>query len=165
METGDTAVTCKFELKYIDTAAAKNLLDSMNVGINITAIPEKRMLIVTSYAYRMERVARLLEMIDQPGEPKKFRPRQLRYTMAKALTDKVKAMAEQMLESVSVTVAESESSYAVAGPEPERERCRLPGPGDAVAGAADAAADGAASAAGGIAVADGRGGDQAHRVP
>lgn len=110
VETGDTAVTCKFELKYIDTNAAKSLLDSMNVGINITAIPEKRMLMVTSYAYRMERVSRLLEMIDQPGEPKKFRPRQLRYTMAKALTDKVKAMAEQMLESVSVTVAESESA-------------------------------------------------------
>jgi type II secretory pathway component GspD/PulD (secretin) len=110
LETGDTAATCKFELKHIDTAAAKNMLDSMNIALNITAVPEKRMLVVTSYAYRMERVSRLLEMIDQPGEPKKFRPRQLRYTMAKALTDKVKAMAEQMLESVSVTVAESESS-------------------------------------------------------
>jgi type II secretory pathway component GspD/PulD (secretin)/RNA polymerase-interacting CarD/CdnL/TRCF family regulator len=122
VQNGDTAVTCKFELKHIDTAAAKNLLDSMKVGIDVTAIPEKHMLIVTTYAYRMERIERLLQMIDQPGEPKKFRFRQLRYTMAKTLADKVKAMAEQMLESVSVTVAESESAPSLA---------RTPGESDA----------------------------------
>ncbi|MCX5646852.1 MAG: hypothetical protein NTZ17_19565 [Phycisphaerae bacterium] len=122
VETGDTVVTCKFELKHIDTAAAKNLLDSMKVGIDITAIPEKHMLIVTTYAYRMERIERLLQMIDQPGEPKKFRFRQLRYTMAKTLADKVKAMAEQMLESVNVTVAESDSTPSLG---------RAPGESDA----------------------------------
>jgi type II secretory pathway component GspD/PulD (secretin) len=114
VEAGDTAATCKFELKHIDTAAAKNLLDSMKVGIDVIAIPEKHMLIVTTYAYRMERIERLLQMVDQPGEPKKFRFRQLRYTMAKTLADKVKAMAEQMLESVSVTVAESDNAPSVA---------------------------------------------------
>ena len=72
------------------------------------------MLIVTAYAYRMERIEQLLQMVDQPGEPKKFHFRQLRYTMAKTLADKVKAMAEQMLESVSVTVAESEPTLNVA---------------------------------------------------
>lgn len=111
VELGDTVVTCNFEVKHIDTAAAKNLLDNMKLGLEpVTAIPERRLLIVTTYAYRMERIERLLEMIDQPGEPKKFQPRQLRYTMAKALTDKVKAMAEQMLESINVTVAETDSS-------------------------------------------------------
>ena len=113
----------------------------------MTAIPEKHMLIVTTYAYRMERVERLLQMIDQPGEPKKFRFRQLRYTMAKTLADKVKAMAEQMLESVSVTVAESDAD-AVARPEPGRVRCRLPDPGDASCGRNRRTA-GPASAAGG----------------
>ncbi len=114
LETGDTAVQRKFELKYIDTAAAKNLLENMKVALDVTGIPEKHMLIVTAYTYRMERIERLLQIVDQPGEPKKFRFRQLRYTMAKTLADKVKAMAEQMLESVNVTVAESEPTLNVA---------------------------------------------------
>jgi general secretion pathway protein D len=114
VEVGDTVVTSKFELKHIDTSAAKNLLENMRLGLDVTAIAEKHMLIVTTYAYRMERIVRLLQMVDQPGEPKKFGFRQLRYTMAKTLVDKVKAMAEQMLESVSVTVAESEPGINVA---------------------------------------------------
>ncbi|MCL5282275.1 MAG: hypothetical protein M1376_20510 [Planctomycetes bacterium] len=56
---------------------------------------------------------RLLQIVDQPGEPKKFRFKELRFTRAKTLTEKVKAMAEQMLESVSVTVAESEPTLTV----------------------------------------------------
>jgi hypothetical protein len=59
---------------------------------------------VTAYAHRMERIEQLLEMVDRPGEPKIFRYRQLRYTMAKTLADKVKALAEQMLENVTVTI-------------------------------------------------------------
>jgi len=113
-ENGDTVMQRKFDLKYIDTSAAKNLLENMKVALDVTGIPEKHMLIVTAYTYRMERVEKLLQIVDQPGEPKKFRPRQLQYTMAKALTDKVKAMAEQMLESVSVTVAESEPVLNIA---------------------------------------------------
>jgi general secretion pathway protein D len=122
VESGDTAVTSKFELKHIETAAAKNLLDGMKLGLDVTAIPEKHLLIVTAYAYRMERIERLLQMVDQPGEPKKFRFRQLRYTMAKTLAEKVKAMAEQMLESVSVTVAEPDVTPSLA---------RQPGENDA----------------------------------
>jgi type II secretory pathway component GspD/PulD (secretin) len=41
--------------------------------------------------------------VDKPGEPRLFKYRQLRYTMAKSLAEKVKALAEQ-LESVTVTV-------------------------------------------------------------
>ena len=117
-QDGDTVITCKFELKHIDTSAAKNLLDNMRLGLDVTGIPEKHMLIVTAYACRMDRIERLLQIVDQPGEPRKFEPRQLRYTMAKALTDKVKAMAEQMLESVSVTVAESDPLQAQMGRTP-----------------------------------------------
>ena len=114
VEIGDTVVQRKFELKYIDTAAAKNLLENMKVALDVTAIPEKHMLIVTAYTFRMDRIERLLQVVDQPGEPKQFRFRQLRYTMAKTLADKVKAMAEQMLETVSVTVAESEPTLNIA---------------------------------------------------
>ncbi len=122
IQSGDTVITSRFELKYIDTTSAKNLLDAMKIGLEpVTAIPEKHMLIVTTYAYRMARAEQLLQMIDQPGEPKKFRFRQLRYTMAKTLADKVKSMAEQMLESVSVTVAE---------PDPAASLARTPGESD-----------------------------------
>lgn len=111
IESGNTAITCKFELKYIDTMAAKNLIEGMKLNLDpVIAVPEKHIIMVTTYAYRMERVERLLQMVDQPGEPKKFQFKQLRYTMAKTLADKVKAMAEQMLDSVSVTVAESEQA-------------------------------------------------------
>jgi general secretion pathway protein D len=114
VELGNTVITRKFELKHIDTAAAKNLLDSMRVGLDVVGIPEKHLLIVTAYTCRMDRIERLLQIVDQPGEPKLFRFRQLRYTMAKTLAEKVKAMAEQMLESVDVTVAESQPTLNVA---------------------------------------------------
>ncbi len=115
VQSGDTVITSRFELKHIDTASAKNLLDAMKLGLEpVTAIPEKHLLILTTYAYRMARAEQLLQLIDQPGEPKKFRFRQLRYTMAKTLADKVKSMAEQMLESVSVTVAEPDAAASLA---------------------------------------------------
>ncbi len=117
LKSGNTLVTCKFELKYIDTTAAKNLIEGMKLNTEpVAAIPEKHMVMVTSYAYRMARVEQLLRMIDQPGEPKKFRDKQLLHTMAKPLADKVKAMAEVMLESVTVTVAESTSTPTASAP-------------------------------------------------
>jgi len=36
----------------------------------------------------MTRIEELLQMIDKPGEPKQFRFRQLKYTMAKTLAPK-----------------------------------------------------------------------------
>ena len=100
---GDVIVTRIFELKHIDTASAANLLSSMKLGANITPIAGTGTLIVTGYAYRMTRIEELLEMVDRPGEPKQFRFRQLKYTMAKTLAPKVKTLAEQ-LGTVSITV-------------------------------------------------------------
>ncbi|MBM4027347.1 MAG: hypothetical protein FJ280_18365 [Planctomycetes bacterium] len=113
-QLGDTVVIRQFDLKYIDTTAAKSLLDNMRLGLDVTALPEKRMLIVMTYACRLDRIEKLLQLVDQPGEPKIFRFRQLRYTMAKTLAEKVKAMAEQMLDSVSVTVAEADPAANIA---------------------------------------------------
>jgi type II secretory pathway component GspD/PulD (secretin) len=101
---GDVVITRVFKLKHIDTASAQNLLVGMKLGANISPIPETGTLIVTEYAYRMARVEELLEMVDQPGAPKQFRFRQLKYTMAATLAPKIKALAEQ-LGTVSVTVA------------------------------------------------------------
>jgi type II secretory pathway component GspD/PulD (secretin) len=112
---GDVVITRVFKLKHIDTASAQNLLVAMKLGANISPIPETGTLIVTEYAYRMARVEELLEMVDQPGAPKQFRFRQLKYTMAATLAPKIKALAEQ-LGNVSVTVAAPSPAQPPARP-------------------------------------------------
>jgi len=102
---GDVVITRVFELKHVDTTSAANLLKGMKLGTDVSPIAGAKKLIVTEYAYRMPRVDRLIEMIDKPGEPKKFTFRQLQYTMAKTLAQKVKTLAEQ-LGTVSITIPE-----------------------------------------------------------
>jgi general secretion pathway protein D len=104
IQLGDIVITRVFNLKYIDATSAQNLLTNMKLGANITPILETGTLIVTEYAYRMARVEELLEMVDQPGTPKEFRFRQLKYTMAATLAPKIKTLAEQ-IGTVSVTIA------------------------------------------------------------
>ena len=104
IQAGNVIITRIFELKHINTTSAKNLLDGMKLGADInTSISELGKLIVTGYAYRMSRIEQLLDMVDKPGEEKKFRSRALKYTMAKTLTAKVKALAEQ-LGTISITI-------------------------------------------------------------
>ena len=104
VKLGDVIITRIFELKYISVASAQNLLTGMKLGVNITPIAESGTLVVTGYAYRMERIEELLDMIDKSGELKQFRFRQLEYTMAKTLAPKIKQLSEQ-LGTVSVTIA------------------------------------------------------------
>ncbi|KKK61067.1 hypothetical protein LCGC14_3018030, partial [marine sediment metagenome] len=113
VQYGDVIVTRVFELAYTDTTSAKNLLDAMKLGVNINPIEATGTLVVIGYAYRMPRIEQLLEMIDRPGEPKQFRFRQLKYTMAKTLAPKIKTLAEQ-LGTISITIA------APAAPAPAR---------------------------------------------
>lgn len=103
VEHGDVVITRIFELKYVDTTSAKNLLSAMKLGAVVEPIGNGT-LTVTDYAYRMGRIEQLLDMIDKPGEPRRFRFRQLKYTMAKTLAQKVQTLAEQ-LETVSITIA------------------------------------------------------------
>jgi type II secretory pathway component GspD/PulD (secretin) len=139
VETGDLIVTRVFELEHVDTTSAENLLTGMGLTTGgITAIAESGTLIITAYAHRMERIGRLLAMVDQPGEPRKFRFRQLKYTMAKTLTEKVKALAEQ-LESVTVTIGQTTTPATPAG--------RLPGESEAAYRTRMARARAAAAAA------------------
>jgi general secretion pathway protein D len=104
---GDAVVTRAFKLEHIDTTSAKNLLEGMRVSMDVKPLEETSTILVTAYAYRMDRIEKLLSIVDKPGEPRRFHYRQLKYTMAKVLADKVKALAEQ-LQSVSVTVGEPE---------------------------------------------------------
>ncbi len=106
LQYGDVIITRLFDLDYVDTTSAKNLLDGMKLGVNITPIAGTGTLIVTSYAYRMARIEELLRMIDKPGAPRQFRFRQLKYTMAKTLAPKVKTLVEQM-GTISITIARS----------------------------------------------------------
>jgi general secretion pathway protein D len=108
IDAGDAIVTRVFSLKYIDTTSAENFLNQMGLSISVTSVADSGTLIVTAYSHRMARIEQLLEMVDKPGEPRKFRFRQLRYTMAQTLAEKVKALAEQ-LESVTITVGTDSS--------------------------------------------------------
>ena len=101
---GDVMVSRAFKLEHIDTTSAQNLLQGLQLGaIPPAPIPDARLLIVTDYAYRMPRIERIIKMIDKPGKPKKFRFRQLKYTLAPTLAQKVLALA-QALDSVPITV-------------------------------------------------------------
>jgi len=95
VKAGDVIVTRVFQLNYIDTASAKALLEGMKVGA-VTEIAARGTLIVTGYAYRMNRVEQLLEVVDKPGNPKQFKIRNLKFTMASMLAPKVKALVEQL---------------------------------------------------------------------
>lgn len=117
---GDVVITRVFELKHVDTTSAANLLKGMKLGTDVSPIAGAKKLIVTEYAYRMPRVDRLIEMIDKPGEPKKFTFRQLQYTMARTLAQKVKTLAEQ-LGTVSITIPELAAEEYTPSPKAPNE--------------------------------------------
>jgi len=119
IERGDGIVTRIFKLEHIDVASAQNLLTGMRLTTNITPITETKTLIVTGYAYRMPRIQALLDIIDKPGKPKKFRFRQLQYTMAQTLAPKLQTLAEQ-LGTVSITVTETSTTSTQPTTSPQR---------------------------------------------
>lgn len=105
IEVGDAVITRVFRLIHIDTTNAKNLLDAMKLAVDVREIPETKTLIVTGFTYRMPRIEALLDLVDKPGEPKKFRFRQLQYTVAETLSPKIQALAEK-LGTITITIAE-----------------------------------------------------------
>ena len=106
IEHGDGIIQRVFKLKHIGTTTAQNFLTGMKLTTSITAIPETKTLILTGYAHRMDRIQALLNIIDIPGELKKFRFRQLQYTDAEVLAPKIQSLAEQ-LGTISITIAET----------------------------------------------------------
>ncbi len=120
IERGDGIVQKIFTLKNIDINSAQNLLTGMRLTTSITPIPETKTLIITGYAHRMPRIQTLLDIVDKPGEPKKFRFRPLRYTMSQTLAPKLQMLAEQ-LGTISITVAETADTAAAATPSPRRQ--------------------------------------------
>ena len=109
IERGDGMIQRIFQLNHIETGTAKNLLEGMKLTTNLTEVPETKTLIITAYAYRMKRIQSLLNIVDKPGEPKKFRFRPLQYTMAQTLAPKLQSLAEQ-LGTISITIATEEAT-------------------------------------------------------
>ncbi|MHB0945794.1 MAG: secretin N-terminal domain-containing protein [Sedimentisphaerales bacterium] len=105
IKAGDVIVTKIFKLQYITTTAAKQLLIGMKLGTDLTITPivESGSLVITEYAFRMQRIEDLLSIVDVPGPPKEFKLRVLKYTLAESLVPKIQALAEQ-LGTVNVTV-------------------------------------------------------------
>jgi type II secretory pathway component GspD/PulD (secretin) len=124
---GDVVITRIYDLKYMFTAPAKTLLESMKLGVVVTVIPDSKKIIVTGYANTMSRVDELLEIFDKPGEPKQFKYRQLKYTMAKSLVDQIKKLVEKLGGTVSIG-AISTSEPSAPAPPPGRPVRQIPPP-------------------------------------
>jgi general secretion pathway protein D len=116
IQAGDIVLITYFELKYIDTSSAENLLKDMQLTINITSIAERQTIIVTAYAEQIKRIKEVLNLIDKPGK-KTFRSRQLRYTIAQTIAPKLQTLAEQ-IGAVSITIATTTTETTI--PQPQR---------------------------------------------
>ena len=115
IQPGDIVVGSVFELHYITPNSAINLLRNMNLGLSTQTIDETNTLIVVEYAYRMPRVAELLNMVDVEGEPKKFAFRELKHTTASSLSSKVQTLAQQ-LGTVQINIAQDAAPAAKTTP-------------------------------------------------
>ncbi|MHC4330255.1 MAG: secretin N-terminal domain-containing protein, partial [Planctomycetota bacterium] len=104
LQAGDMIVTRVFELHYVDVASVTNLLQNMKLSVAVSPIKETQTLFVTCYAHRMDRIEKLVNMVDRLGRTKEFRFRQLNYTVAGTLTQKILALANE-LQSIPITIA------------------------------------------------------------
>ncbi len=103
LDAGDMVVTNVFDLHHIGVSAASTLLQNMQLSLALTSVEGSQTLIVTCYAHQIERIERLLSIVDRPGVPREFRFRPLKYTMADSLTRKIQVLVAK-LGSVSITV-------------------------------------------------------------
>jgi len=107
VRAGDVIVTRLFELEYTTPQKVEKILKGLKLGVGNEiqmSVEDTGALLVTDYAFRMARIEQLVRMVDQPGEPKEFRFRQLNYTMAENLAPKVKKLAEE-LDTVAIATA------------------------------------------------------------
>lgn len=150
-EAGQVVVTGVFSLKHISTQSAENMLKSMQLGTIFNSVSETQTLIVTDYAYRMERIRQLLDLVDVEGKKKRVEERFIRFYKASEMAPKVETMAGH-LGTVSVSISAGPSAPTAVGPQPV--------PGTAPSAAAAAAAAAAAERARMAAAAASRGGSQ-----
>lgn len=115
IEAGDVVVSTIFQLKNVPTATAKQMLTSLNLGMNngFQEVAETGTLIVTDYAYRMERIEKVLSIIDVPSEGREYKLRTLVYLKPSDLVPKLKDLAGK-LQGVTLQVGTSASAAPTA---------------------------------------------------
>lgn len=112
---GDVIVSSIFQLKHISPAAAQKMLTDLQLGTSFVPVNETNTLIVTDYSYRMDRISQVIALVDVAGEPKRFAYRQLQYTSAADILNKLKTLTAQM-SGISVASAPSSEEGAAARP-------------------------------------------------
>lgn len=140
IQPGDVVVSSVFKLKHITPAAAQNMLMQMKLGSEFSSVPETGTLVVTDYAFRMERIDNVIAMIDVLGTLKTFQYRQLQYMQAAELAPKVQTLAQQM-QNITVTVAAPSPSAPTRTQIDPQTRRPVQVPGQPQLPAASAAAD------------------------
>jgi len=96
VEPGDVVVTSVFDLQHVNLSTASTLLQSMKLSLAITPVEGSQTLIVTCYAHQIDRIERLLRVVDRPERPREFRFRVLKYTIAQSLSKKVQELLRQL---------------------------------------------------------------------
>ena len=103
LESGDMIVAQMLELKYVDTNVVKGLLAHFTEGLAIVDIPNSSYIIITEYASRLPRLLEMVDMIDQPGPPKRLEVLSVEYLKAneiqKTISTLMQAMAKEMITS------------------------------------------------------------------
>jgi general secretion pathway protein D len=102
LEAGDVVVTSFFDLQHVDAAKAAALLQNMQLSLSVTPVEGMPTLLVTCYAHQIDHIERLLSVIDRPGRAREFRFRQLRYTTAKSLSERIRVLTAEF-KNVAVT--------------------------------------------------------------
>lgn len=118
---GDVVVSSVFPLKHISPATAQKMLTDLQLGTSFVAVNETNTLIVTDYSYRMERVHQVISLVDVAGEPKKFGYRQLQYTSAGDILNKLKNLTAQM-SGITVAAARPEEGAPATPTRPTVQR-------------------------------------------
>ncbi len=103
LRAGNMVVTRIFELQHVDVTSVTNLLQNMKLGVTVSPVEETQTLFVTCYANRMSRIERLVDMVDRLGRPREFRYRQLKYTAAGTLAQKIVKLAAE-LQSIPIVI-------------------------------------------------------------
>jgi type II secretory pathway component GspD/PulD (secretin) len=112
IEAGDVYINSIFTFKYARYTNVQNILRSLNLGISVVPIPESNTLIITDYAYRIDKIEQVIAILDVPGTPKTYTYRSLQYMQASELIPRLQSLASQ-LENISITAG---TTAAPAGP-------------------------------------------------
>ena len=107
VQAGDIVVTRVFELQHVDVANVTSLLQNMKLGVAVSTSEQAQILFVTCYAHRMSRIEQLVSMLDRPGRLRECRFRRLQYTLAPALANKIRTLAQE-LQGIPVTMVSAE---------------------------------------------------------